>query len=304
MIRRPDFDWIVRFCRLHRPPLVPITWYPPSGNPDGGHLDAIIGMEGSSARIAVEVTRCYRGDRASGEAKIEEQLLDRFSAWLRDVTVACFGNKGYRFTFTVYLSQPLTALVPRLKAFLKSPQEQQLIRAVIEDALREAERSKYAAMTEGLPDSAFFHRGSQVYVEPIVPADAAEVDYKFEEPAQGQWRTVIPMSFWTNAQAIVDAIADKRVSLPKYRELANASNAHALWLLLVVEQSSGCDVLAALHGDNRDRLNAILEKQPQFDEIYLLCKGPGPPQGWDLRHDGFNDIDGPAWELCRLWPKT
>jgi hypothetical protein len=260
MIRGPDFEWIIQLCRLHRPPLVPVRWHVPSGDPDHHDLDAIIETEDHVKRIAVEVTRCYRGDRISGEAKIEEQLLDRFRAWLGDIAIACLGNRGYRITFTVYLPQPLTALVPRLKEFLSSPQEQPTTRTAVERALRDAERLRHAVMigdagTGAVPEPTLFHHGSQVYVEHIVPADAAEVNCKFEEPApgvQGKWQTVIPMNFWTTTQAIIDAIADKRADLPRYRSVATALKVQALWLLLIVEQSSGWDILAALHGDDKE----------------------------------------------------
>jgi len=110
MIRGPDFEWIAQLSRLHRPLLVPASWYPPSGNPDGEHLDAIVETEDHLTRITVEVTRCCRGDRASGETKIEEQLLDHFQAWLRDIATACLGTRGYRITFTVYLPGPRSTL--------------------------------------------------------------------------------------------------------------------------------------------------------------------------------------------------
>lgn len=299
MIRGPDFEWISQLCRLHRPPrpaIVPVDWYPPSGNPDGEHLDAILETEDHLKRIAVEVTRCFRGDRVFGEAKLEEQLLHRFCAWLRDAAVSCLGDRGYRITYTVYLPAPLSTLVPRLKDFLGSLQEQFPTRTAIEHALRDAEQRRHAVMIGNtdvnvLPVSALFHPGSQVYVQDIVAADPTEVAWKFEEPAPGgrgdQWQTTIPMNFWTNTQAIIDAIADKRAKLPRYRGLAIASNAQALWLLLVVEQSSGWDILASLYGDNKGSLNTALAEQPQFDEIYLLAQMPGYP-----------------WNLRRLWPVT
>jgi hypothetical protein len=311
MIREPEFTWIAQLCRLHRPPLVPVSWYPPSGNPDGKHLDAIVETEDQQTRIAVEATRCYRGDRASGEAKIEKQLLDRLDEWLRDIATACLGARGYRVTFTVYLSAPLSTLVPGLQDFLGALKGQQVARTGIECALRDAKQRRHAVLigdtdASMLPEPVLFHHGSQVYVEHIVPADPIEVDCEFREPApggrQGQWQTVIPMSFWTDTQALVAAIADKRVKLVRYRELAAASNAHVLWLLLVVEDSSGWDILAALRGDQNERLRTALAEQPQFDEVYLLARGPWLPERWDIKRNGLNYDGGPIWKLVRIWP--
>ncbi len=215
--------------------------------------------------------------------------MDRFCEWLRTAAIGCLGTKGYRITFTVYLPGPRSTLIPRLKDFLGSPQGQPVTQAAIEHALRGREQGRHAAMigdASVLPDPSLFHDASQAYVEPIVPADPAEVNCEFEEPGTGgQWHPFIPMSAWTNTQAIINAIADKRAKLTKYRELATVSNAHALWLLLVVEQSSGWDVLGALRGDEKDRLHATLAEQPQFDEIYLLAQMPGYP-----------------WQLRKLWP--
>lgn len=194
--------------------------------------------------------------------------------------------KGYRITFTVYLPGPRSSLIPRLKDFLGSPEGQPVTQAAIKRALRKAEQSRHAERIGDvgvLPDPSLFHDASQVYIEHIVPADPAEVNCEFEELGPGgRWHPFIPISVWTNAEAIIDAIEDKRAALPRYRELATASDAYALWLLLVVEQSSGWDILAALHGDDKDRLGAALAEQPQFDEIYLLY--------------------GPAWRLHKLWP--
>ncbi len=282
----PEIEWVVQLCRLHRPPLAPVFWFPPSGNPNSHDLDAILETEDRLECITVEVTRCYRGDRASGEAKIEERFLDLISAWFRDTATACLGATGYRVTSTVYLPGPLSALVPHIKEFLRSPQELQVTRTAVEHALRDAERRRHAVMigdtdTSVLPQPVLFHPASQVYVEHTVPADAAEFNCMFRELAQGRWRPAIPMSFWTDTQAIIDAITDKRAKLSRYRESATAARARALWLLLIVEQAMGWDIHAALRGNNSNRLCAALAEQPQFDEIYLLAQMPGYP--WYLR---------------------
>lgn len=137
--------------------------------------------------------------------------------------MSCLGDRGYRITYTVYLPAPLSTLVPRLKDFLGSLEEQLSTSTVIEHALRDAKQRRHAVMIGNagvnvLAVFALFHTGSQVYVQEIVVADPTEVAWKFEELAPGgrvgQWQTTIPMNFWTNTQAIIDAIADKRAKLP------------------------------------------------------------------------------------------
>lgn len=308
MIPVTDSECITRLCELHRPPLTHVASHPPLGDPDGEHLDALVETEDHASRIAVEVTRCYRGDRDSGEAKVEELLLGRWCTWLRDVAVACVGDRGYRITFTIYQTVGLTDLVPRIKEFLRTPGDQATAKKAIERALRDAQRDRHAAMIGNVEadSTPLFRWASQVYVEPVTPTVLTDVNYKFEEPVPGgsayQWQTPIPKVFWTDAQAVIDAIQDKRAKLDRYRQLGAASGARSLWLLLVVEESSGWDIIATLRGDHSEQLRAALAEQPQFDEVYLLAKGPWLPEGWDFKRDGLNYRGGPIWKLVRLWP--
>jgi len=303
-----DLEHINEFCRLHRPTLTLVAMYPPVGNPNGDHLDALLQTQDHAARVAVEVTRVYRGDRASGVAKIEELLLGRWCAWLQDVAMACLGPRDYRITFTIYLTVGLIDSVPLIKEFLRSPGDQTTVKVAVERALRTAERDRRAAMigVREQDPTPLFRWASQVYVELIAPAASTEVNYKFEEPVPGgdpyQWRTPIPRVFWTDTPSLVDAIADKRTNLDRYRKIAEASGARALWLLLVVEESCAWDLLGALRGEGSDQLRAALAAQPQFNEVYVLAKGPWLPEGWDFKRDGLHNASGPIWKLERLWP--
>ncbi|HLY22025.1 MAG TPA: hypothetical protein VKT83_06110 [bacterium] len=303
-----DLEHINEFRRLHRPPLTLAAMHPPVGNPNGDHLDALLETEDHSARIAVEVTRVYRGDRASGEAKIEEQLLGRWYTWLRDVAVTCLGARGYRVTFTIYQTVGLIDSVPLIKEFLRSSGDQTAVRTAIERALRTAERDRRAAMigVREQDPTPLFRWASHVYVELITPAASTEVEYKFKEPVPGgdayEWRTPIPRVFWTDTRSLIDAIADKQAKLDRYRKLAEASGAGALSLLLVVEESCAWDLIGALRGDRSEEFRAALAAHPQFDEVYVLTKGPWLPEGWDFKRDGLHNASGPIWKLERLWP--
>jgi hypothetical protein len=303
-----DLEYITELCQLHRPPLALVATHPPVGNPNGEHIDALLETEDQTARIAVEITRCYRGDRASGEAKVEEQLLRRWYAWLTEVAMACVGPRGYRVTYTIYQAVGITELVPRIKEFLRSNGDQAAVRAAVEKALRKAEHDGKAAMIgDGEQDStSLFRWASQVYVQLIPPTAPTQVEYKLEEPApdgsDGQWRTPIPKVFWTDAQAMIDAVAGKRAKFDRYRKLAKASGARALWLLLIVEESCAWDLMMALRGNHSEDLRAALAAEPQFDEIYVLAKGPWLPDGWDFRRDGLDNTSGPIWKLVRIWP--
>ncbi len=299
---------ILELCRHRRPPLALVSAYPPFGNRQQHDIDVIVATDGGQSRIAVEATLCYRGDRASGEAKREEHLQEVFRRYLQDCAAKCLGQKGYRVKFTIYFRDLFSSVAPRLQTFLRSANGQQFLEESVQTILQEAASSRLAHQIplSALPDEhGFLHPGSQVYVATIPTWQENEYECDCKEPSSpdspGSWRTVITSNFGTTQQALIGGIDAKRASMPQYRAAAQQHNATAVWLLLVVEYAFGLDMHAALH-DEDGRLRAVLEADPQFDEVYVLAQGLWLPEGWDLERDGLDYVGGPIWRLVKFWP--
>jgi hypothetical protein len=295
--------WIYQLCCLHEPPLVLVQMYPPVGDLSDHIIDAIV-EHGSGRKIAVETTRCYRGDRSSGEARAEEDLLERFRTWLRRVAIEVLGDRGYRITFTVYLAEHRDTLIHRLKEFLRSAHLQKALKQSIERALRKAGSSKMAecvAAGDEATNLPVIGAGSTVRIIPVSPACPADVDWDLYECASGEWIRFISRDLWTDTWALAAGLQAKRAKLDQYRQEARKLGATEVWLLLVVEESSGWDLIGALRGRGSEALYQILHEEPQFDEVYLLAWHPRPPTELEQRIGQV--ATEPQWHLTRLWPE-
>jgi hypothetical protein len=129
--------------------------------------------------------------------------------------------------------------------------------------------------------------GNQVYVQRVSDHRSPEWKFDFYESIGPNWRRTITRNYGINAEAINEAIVDKRQKLGRYRAAAKKYRASQVWLLLVAESVLGLDLHIALY-DEDGKLSALANSQPQFDEIHLLAGGP----------------NGPPWKHVRLWPRA
>jgi hypothetical protein len=299
---------VAEFCRLHLPRLKPVDYFwRPDGYRGKGEIDAIVAKENSKTRIAVEVTRCYRGRRDTGEAKKLDDLFERFVKSLETIAVECLGPHGYSVEFTFYFAAPVENLARDTKMFSELFKVGEGLAGQIKDAVLRSGQAKLAEFIwpTGVPTphSRIFHEASQVYVQQT-RGDQTMVIANFKEPVPGrvgEWRPYIPLSVWICRQAIIDAIEGKRKRLGVYRALARSAGAGGLWLLIVAELVAGWDALAVLH-DKDGKLYEVVAKEPQFDEIHLLAGGYWVPAGWDPKSNGFLYAGDPTWKLFQIYP--
>ncbi len=281
----PEIEWIKKLCRLQRPLLTVILSHPPSGDPSNHEIDAIVGQADGNGerRIAVETTLCYRGMRAEGEAKLEEQVLNDFCERLKRIATDCIDLRGSAAAFRIYFPDEFVKLRPRLHQWISNtgsdPSRVALARAICE-ALR---ASMISGMAEAIdlsivPSKVYeliSDTGNQVFARRTADPHDTEWSFDFYERHGVHWRRVITQNYGINVDAIKDAIADKRQKLNKYRAIANKCGASQVWLLLVAEFVLGLDVHVATH-DEDGSLNSVMRAEPQFDEIHLLAGGSGP----------------------------
>ncbi len=286
MASNPEIEWIKELCRLQHPLLRVILSYPPSGDPSSHEIDAIVGQADGDGepRIAVETTLCYRGVRAEGEAKLEEQILNDFSERLKRIATDCIDLKGSTAVFRIHFPDEFVKLRPRLHQWLSNKGRDSswvaLARAICE-ALRASMISRMAEAIDLSNVPSKVHdlindTGNHVLARRIDDPQGAEWSFDFYEKHEAFWRRVITRNYGINVDGIKDAIVDKRQKLNKYRAIANQSGASQVWLLLVAEVVLGLDVHVAIHDEN-GRLNSVMRAEPQFDEIHLLAGRQGPP---------------------------
>ncbi len=296
MASNPEIDWIKELCRLQRPLLRVILSYPPSGDPSRHEIDAIIGQGDGDGeqRIAVETTLCYRGVRAEGEAKLEEQVLNDFCEWLKRIATDCIDLRGSAAVFRIYFPDEFVKLRQRLHQWLRNKGSDPS-RVVLAQAICEAlSNSMTSGMAEAIDLSivpskvheVISHTGNQVFARRTIDPSGTEWGFDFYEKHGAFWRRVITRNYGINVDAIRDAIVDKRQKLNKYRAIANQCGASQVWLLLVAEFVLGLDIHVATH-DEDGSLNSVMRAEPHFDEIHLLAGSQGPP-----------------WKDIRLWHTT
>ncbi len=320
MEQDPTLEWLATFRDLHRPRLLMNRYYPPTGTRATGEVDAILYEKDQEQErlVAVEVTRCYRGDRATGEAKQEEHVFGSFCEWLTEITPKCIDVDGYRIAYQILFARDhtLDLLRPVLHEWVTRKQRKgagsELV-AIISQALRDAQATRQAQPIHLLASASSDLRrllnetGSQVYVQRMAAQSGPDYEFDFrvsaEVPNDGtKWVRPYHLTFGISKDGVIQAIEDKCQGLGQYRAVASQCGALSIWLLLVAEHVDAL-VLKFILDDADGSLKAALSATPQFNEVYLLAQGNWLPDGWNLKRDGLDYRGGPIWKLFKLWPK-
>lgn len=307
---REEIRFVETLCRAYtRSLLTPEQFFPPNGQFDQHRLDAIAwATDGDRLRrVAIEVTKCFQGNRVERSAPSQNE----FESWrrLEDRIAGLLASEPRieKRSVKVYLifAEKINHIhdafsAPRTR---KGPQADTVIESIadalaipLREALHRSLRSRHPE-TAIIPEQL---KGVVAHADVDAYADRPQIDgwtlgpgFRVEiEGLFGNVTTILPRWVGVDSTGVIEAAKSKAEVVANYKLLARRYGADELWLLLVADGSSqmslvATPVLAGVKEGIRNLTDQASGKgRPFFDRVIFLAAGywgPASLRDWNGR---------------------